>query len=81
MSRWRHRLPALRKDWRKIVRHAWSVRLLGGAFLFIVAETAMPYLEGVLPVPHWLFGILSGVALGGAFVARLLAQKEFGGND
>jgi len=67
----------LRSDWKKLLLYAWSIRMLGGAFLVIVAETALPYFEGVLPVPRWLFGTLCGVFIAAAFFARLIAQKRF----
>ena len=65
------------RDWRKVLRHSWSVRLLGLAFLFSAAEVALPYLQSVLPLSHGWFGAVSGLATGAAFVARLLAQKQF----
>ena len=65
------------RDWRKVLRHSWSVRLLGLAFLFSAAEVALPYLQSVLPLSQGWFGVLSGLATGAAFVARLLAQKQF----
>lgn len=76
-DRWRASIERrLVRDWRWVLRHSWSVRLLGLAFLFSGVETAMPFLQGVLPIPQWLFGALAGVATGGAFVARLVAQKQ-----
>ena len=74
-----HRAVARRfiRDWRKVVRHSWSVRLIGAAFVFSAAEVALPYLQSVLPMSQGWFGVLSGLATGAAFVARLLAQKQF----
>lgn len=74
-------LPRVRKDWRKLIRYAWSIRLLGIAGIFSGFEVALPFLQNVLPVPLGVFAGLSALATGGAFVARLLAQKQFGGND
>lgn len=65
------------RDWRKVLRHSWSVRLLGLAFVFSAAEVTLPYLQSVLPLSPGWFGVLSGLATGAAFVARLLAQKQF----
>lgn len=62
--------------WRKIVRRAWSIRLMIAAAALSGAEIALPLLDGVLPIPRGLFAALSGLATGGAFLARLIAQKE-----
>lgn len=73
-----HRAFQFNREWRKIMRHAWSVRLLVLAFVFSAMEVALPLVQSVLPVPVGVFAALSGLATGGAFVARLLAQKQFG---
>jgi hypothetical protein len=69
------------RNWRKVLRHSWSVRLLGLAFAFSAAEVALPYLQSVLPLSAGWFGAVSGLATGAAFVARLLAQKQFDAED
>lgn len=71
----------MRHDWKKIVRHAWSIRWLAAAGVFSAAEAALPLIQGVLAIPAGLFAALSAVAVGGAFVSRLIAQSQFGGND
>lgn len=68
-------------NWRVVLRHAWSVRLLAIAFLFSVLEVAWPYFEGLIPVPPRLFALLAGLISGGAFVARLVAQKGLSDAD
>jgi hypothetical protein len=67
----------LNPDWKRILKKAWSVRFLVLAGLFSAAEVAMPLLAGVLPVPAGVFAVLSGLSVGGAFVFRLIAQKDF----
>lgn len=63
-------------EWRRVLRRAWSIRLMIVAGILSGAEVAMPLLEGVIDLPGGLFAALSGLATAGAFVARLVAQKE-----
>ena len=63
----------LAPDWRRVLRRAWSIRLLLLAGGFSAAEVALPFLEP--SIPPGIFAALSGLAAGGAFVARLVAQK------
>ena len=62
-------------NWRAVLRHAWSVRLLAVAFILTGLEVALPLMDGLLPIPPRSFAILAGLATAGAFVARLVAQK------
>ncbi len=69
-------------DARRVLRYAWSIRLMVIAFVFSGAEIALPLLDGLLPVPRLVFAGLSFLATGGAFVARLVAQESVsGGRD
>lgn len=61
-------------NWRQIVRKAWSVRLMVLAFVFTMIEAMLPLFSH--SVPPKLFAMLSGLAVAGAFVARLVAQKD-----
>lgn len=64
----------LHRDWRAILRRAWSIRLLIIAGLLSGAEVALPLLdESVLP--QGALAALSAVVTGAALVARLLAQR------
>ena len=65
----------LSHDWRRVLRRAWSVRLMALAILLTAAEVGVPYLGDLLPAR--LMSALAGLSAGGAFVARLIAQKEF----
>ena len=64
----------LNTNWRKIIRKAWSVRLMVLAFLLTMAEVMLPFFSN--EVPPKLFAALSGLAVAGAFVSRLIAQKD-----
>jgi len=60
-------------DWSRVLRRAWSIRLVLLAGAFSAAEVALPFFEP--SIPTGLFAAASGLAAGGAFVARLVAQK------
>ena len=64
----------VKDDWRNVVRKAWSVRLMVLAFLLTMAEVMLPFFSDA--VPPKLFAVLSGLAVAGAFVSRLIAQKD-----
>ena len=60
-------------NWRAVLTRAWSMRLMALAALCGGLEAMLPGLEGILP-PR-LFAWLSVLATGGAFIARLVAQR------
>jgi len=70
-------LPAFERtllhDWKYILRKAWSIRLLIVAGLLSGIEVVLPLFADGLP--RGLFAALTFVAVSGAFVARLMAQK------
>lgn len=72
-------MPKLHDDWRRILRHAWSIRLLVLAMVLSGAEMALPLIQNLLAIPPGVFAALSALATGGAFGARIMAQKKFGG--
>lgn len=63
-------------DWKAILRHAWSVRLMIVAALLSGLEVALPLLQSFLPIRPGIFALLSGLVVAGAFVARIVAQKR-----
>lgn len=65
----------LHDSWRDILRKAWSVRLMALAAVFSGLEVALPFLDGLLPIPAGAFAALSGVTTAAAFVARIVAQR------
>ena len=68
-------------NWRDVLRHAWSIRLLILAGILSGVEVALPLLDGLLPIPQGIFAGLSGLVVCGAFVARLIAQQKLSGDD
>jgi CDP-diglyceride synthetase len=67
----------LHPNWRNILRHAWSVRLILVAGIMAGAEAMLLVLQPVINLPLLVLAVVSGVLTFGALVARLLAQKEF----
>lgn len=61
-------------DAKKVLRHAWSVRLGIIAALFSGAEVVVPLFLDAMP--RSLFAVLSFVAVAGAVVARFVAQPR-----
>jgi len=64
----------LKDDWRDVVRKAWSIKFMVLAFMLTMAEVMLPFFSDA--VPPRTFAVLSGLAVAGAFVTRLLAQKD-----
>jgi hypothetical protein len=62
-------------NWRRVLRIAWSVRLMILAVLLSGLEAALPYLDGFIPIPPGLFAVLTVFTGCAALLARLIAQK------
>jgi hypothetical protein len=64
----------LHAEWRWIINHAWSVRLILLAFVLSGAEAILPlFTDYSHPV---LYAVATALITGGAFAARLVAQKR-----
>jgi hypothetical protein len=63
----------LLENWRDIIKRAWSMRLMVLAALLSGVEIVLPLFSEALP--RGLFAVLSFLAVAGAFVARIVAQK------
>lgn len=64
-------------DWQATLRHAWSLRFITAAAVFSLADTFFNFAQpSWLPIPPVVFALLAGVSAAGAFVARLMAQKD-----
>lgn len=61
-------------NWRAILKKAWSIRLMLLAGVLTGVEVVLPFFSHALP--HGVFAALSGVTVGAALVARLVAQKD-----
>lgn len=67
------------ENWRRVLRHAWSIRLMILAGVLSGAEVALPILGAAEILPAGVLAALSFVATAGAFIARLIAQKQVSG--
>ncbi len=71
--------PALRllPDWKRILRKAWSIRLIGIAALLTGAEAVLSaFGTDWIPVPVWGRMALIFIVMMGAFGFRLVAQNS-----
>lgn len=64
----------LHQHWRKIVKKAWSFRLLAVAGLLSTCEIILPMFSDALP--RGVFAVLTFLVITGAMLARLLVQKD-----
>jgi len=59
-------------NWRDVISHAWSMRLMFVAAVLSGFEAALPFFTDF--IPQGLFGALAGLVSAAALVARLIAQ-------
>ena len=64
-------------NWREVLRHAWSIRLMFVAALLSGLDAAQPLVAGLLPIPPMVFAGLAALIAAGAVIARLVAQQQF----
>lgn len=69
------------RNWRSVLRYAWSIKLIIVAGLLSGAEIALPLIREFVDVPRGLFAGLSFAATAGAFISRLIAQQSVSGGD
>ena len=70
-------------DWRKVLRHAWSVRLMFLAAILTGLEFLLPLIDQISPwpIPPRLFAGFGFLVVVAAFMARFFAQKKISGDD
>jgi len=69
--------PRLIPEWRRVLRRAWSLRLMVVAGLLSGCEAVIQTVGADwLPVPMWARQLVVLAVIAGAFVARLLAQQD-----
>jgi hypothetical protein len=62
-------------NWRRVLRYAWSIKLIVLAGVLSGAEIALPLIREIIEVPRGWFAAASFVATAGAFITRLIAQN------
>ena len=68
-------------DWRKVLRHAWSVRLIVLAGVLTGAEAILPLFPGLFAVEPQTLALVTFVIVMAALVARFVAQQSISGDD
>jgi hypothetical protein len=63
-------------NWKLVLRHAWSVRLMILAAILSGIEVALPLLDGFVEVPRGTFAALTAVVTTAAFVTRFVVQTN-----
>jgi hypothetical protein len=64
----------IKKDWKTILKKAWSIRFIALAGVLSGLEVILPLFSG--SVKPGLFAVLSFFAVSAAFIARIVAQKD-----
>lgn len=72
-------LPTPLPHWRQVLLRAWSIRIQAAELLVIGLDIAFPYLDGILPLPRWLFGAVAGCLTIAAIYARTVQQNNLRG--
>lgn len=67
------------ENWRRVLKAAWSLRLMVLAAVLSGLEIILPLFSEALP--RGLFAALSFVTVAGAFIARLVVQKDLNETD
>lgn len=65
---------SLSPRWKRILRKAWSIRLMLLAGLLTGCEAVLPLYQDA--IPRGLFAVLSMFAIAGGMVARVVAQRD-----
>lgn len=68
-------------NWRRVLKHAWSIRLGILAGILSGAEIALPLIQDILPVSRGVFAGLSFLATAGALISRVVMQQTLSGDD
>lgn len=73
-------MPQVKRNWKDLLLKAWSIRFIVLAGILTGLEIALPLMQGLIPwMPPGVFAGLSGLASGGALIARILTQSNVAG--
>jgi hypothetical protein len=64
----------------RVLRRAWSIRLIAAAGILSGCEIALPIIDQVVTIPRGIFAALSGIVTCGALISRFVAQENLKGN-
>lgn len=68
--------PQLLPDWQRVLRRAWSIKLMLLAGLLSGLEAILPIIMDAVLWPRWLASLVISMVVGLAFVTRLMVQKD-----
>ncbi|OCP21886.1 MULTISPECIES: hypothetical protein [unclassified Ensifer] len=71
----------LHRDWKKILKNSWNVRIIAAAAILSGIEAFIPFLPALISVPPIVMALLTPLTLMAALVARLIAQKTISGDQ
>ena len=63
------------RNWREVLRHAWSLRLIAVAGILSGLELVLPYLGVTLSINPFYLTLATFLVTMAAVIARLVAQK------
>lgn len=63
-------------DWRKVLQHTWSIRLILASGVLNALATALMFGDA-LPIPPVVLFVLTFLVNAAAFAARIISQKRF----
>lgn len=66
-------------NWRKVLRHAWSVRLIVLAGVLTGCEAILPVVPNLVQVQPGVFAALTFAVVMLALVSRFIAQQKISG--
>lgn len=72
---------SLIENWRRVLRYAWSIRLIVLAAVLSGLELVVQLVGASLPIPPMTLGVLSFVVTVAAFIARFVAQPSVNPKD
>lgn len=67
-------------DWKRVLKKAWSIRLILIATILSAIEAALPFITFVSIPPGYL-ALLVAFITGSAFAARIIAQSNMGNDN
>lgn len=66
-------------NWRRVLRHAWSVHLSAAAVVAAILtglDAAWPLMGGALPISAPVFAAVTGLLAAGALLSRFVYQES-----
>jgi protein-S-isoprenylcysteine O-methyltransferase Ste14 len=74
-------MPSFHPDWKKLIKKAWSLRLMAVAGLLSALEGTIQYIPYLASLPPGLFSAVTFMVIGAAFYMRLIAQRNMKNTD